>query len=419
MKSEISSATVVNALFTLVQKALDIAATDRTTIVIAHRLSTIKNADLIVVMKDGNVVEMGKHNDLLERDGVYKQLVLKQKIKLQEDAKSKGITDMTELDPFDDDSLDEAQLEQALQEETVQLATNVADAERVAHEKLKIDTGLLDAYQLKLAKDKKMRLEALKQNAPIKRVAMMMKPEWPFIIIGICGATVAGVVFPAYALVFSRVVIMLQQNNLEWEPPFQGPNLYAFIFVVIGIGAFLGNAIRVMCFEIAGERYTERLRALTFEAMLKQEIGFFDDDAHSLGSLTSGLATDAANVNLLITKVWTDAAQIAAAGVSGLVIAFVNGWILTLIVLVCVPFLVLATVYESRVHRGYENQTKTAYLESGQVAAEAIKEIRTVASLTKQPYFEERYELAIAKPHKLAQRKAYLSSIAVSLSECQ
>ena len=72
-----------------VQRALDIASADRTTVVIAHRLSTIKNADLIVVMKDGDIIEKGKHNELLELDGVYKQLVLKQKIKLQEDALAK------------------------------------------------------------------------------------------------------------------------------------------------------------------------------------------------------------------------------------------------------------------------------------------------------------------------------------------
>jgi ABC-type multidrug transport system fused ATPase/permease subunit len=233
------------------------------------------------------------------------------------------------------------------------------------------------------------------------------------VFFGILGASAAGVIFPAYALIFSRVIIMLQ-NNPEWEPPFQGPNLYAFIFVVLGIGAFFAFATQVICFEIAGERFTERLRGLTFEAMLKQEIGFFDEESHSLGALTSRLATDAANVNQLITKVWGDVAQLCVTAITGLVIAFVNGWILTFIVLACAPFLALATGYETRVHRGFENQTKTAYERSGEVAAEAIKEIRTVASLTKQEYFEDRYEKAIARPHKLAQKKAYLASIGVS-----
>jgi ABC-type multidrug transport system fused ATPase/permease subunit len=107
--------------------------------------------------------------------------------------------------------------------------------------------------------------------------------------------------------------------------------------------------------------------------MLKQEIGFFDKDINSLGALTSRLALDAANVNLFITKAWADVAQVAGAANAGLTIAFVNGWILTMIVLVCVPPLILSTGYEARVQRGFENQTKNAYLQSGQVAAEAIK----------------------------------------------
>ncbi|KAM3581172.1 hypothetical protein VKS41_006610 [Umbelopsis sp. WA50703] len=394
----------------LVQKALDIASADRTTIVIAHRLSTIKNADLIVVMKDGDIIEQGKHNELLEQDGVYKQLVLKQKIKLQEDAKAKGKSDISDIDPFDDDSLDDAELERALQEETVQLATEVVDAERVAKERTNVQVDEVDAYELKRIKEKESKKANLKRNAPVLRVARMMRPEWPLIFLGICGAAAAGVIFPAYALIFSRVIIILQQNPV-WEPPFQGPNLYAFIFVVLGVGAFFAFATQVICFEIAGERYTERLRAETFEAMLKQEIGFFDEEANSLGALTSRLATDAANVNQLITKVWGDVAQLCVTAITGLVIAFVNGWLLTFIVLAVAPFLALATGYETRVHRGFENQTKTAYERSGEVAAEAIKEIRTVAALTKQEYFEDRYEKAIARPHKLAQKKAYMASI--------
>lgn len=63
----------------LVQEALDRLMQDKTTIIIAHRLSTIKNADLIVVMKDGKIVQHGKHDELLNLDGVYKEMYFTQK----------------------------------------------------------------------------------------------------------------------------------------------------------------------------------------------------------------------------------------------------------------------------------------------------------------------------------------------------
>ncbi len=46
----------------------------KTTIVIAHRLSTVRKADVIFVVKDGDIVETGKHDDLLQRGGLYSEL---------------------------------------------------------------------------------------------------------------------------------------------------------------------------------------------------------------------------------------------------------------------------------------------------------------------------------------------------------
>ncbi|MFM2432704.1 MAG: hypothetical protein RLZZ511_3918, partial [Cyanobacteriota bacterium] len=58
----------------LVQKALDELSRDRTVLVIAHRLSTIQNADQIAVFDRGQVVEIGKHEELLQQDGLYTRL---------------------------------------------------------------------------------------------------------------------------------------------------------------------------------------------------------------------------------------------------------------------------------------------------------------------------------------------------------
>ncbi|MDU6563018.1 MAG: ATP-binding cassette domain-containing protein, partial [Streptococcus sp.] len=58
----------------LIQKAMDKLMEGRTSFVIAHRLSTIRNADLILVMKDGNIIEQGNHDELMAADGFYADL---------------------------------------------------------------------------------------------------------------------------------------------------------------------------------------------------------------------------------------------------------------------------------------------------------------------------------------------------------
>ncbi len=57
-----------------IQTAMDQLMKNRTSFVIAHRLSTIKNADLILVLKDGDIIESGTHEALLERGGFYAEL---------------------------------------------------------------------------------------------------------------------------------------------------------------------------------------------------------------------------------------------------------------------------------------------------------------------------------------------------------
>jgi ATP-binding cassette subfamily B (MDR/TAP) protein 1 len=76
----------------LVQAALENASKNRTTIVIAHRLSTIKNANKIVVLEKGVVVESGTHNELLSLNGQYSALVKAQELKSRQPGEENGET---------------------------------------------------------------------------------------------------------------------------------------------------------------------------------------------------------------------------------------------------------------------------------------------------------------------------------------
>ncbi|KAJ2551169.1 multidrug-resistance transporter mdr2, partial [Coemansia sp. RSA 1878] len=66
----------------VVQKVLDKASKERTTLTVAHRLSTIQDCDLIVVFKNGRIVERGTHDELLALKGTYHLLVGQQSLQV-------------------------------------------------------------------------------------------------------------------------------------------------------------------------------------------------------------------------------------------------------------------------------------------------------------------------------------------------
>lgn len=404
----------------LVQNALDKASTTRTTIVVAHRLSTIINSDLIVVLDHGEIIEQGTHEELIRKKGTYNSLVEKQAIDVNENGVS-DVVKSAELDP-----------EALLEQEQLEVQQQLVDQERNAlrqvvttqtshsyydEEKTK-ERDNIDAYDLKIEEAKRLKKQMSKEGAPFKKVFMAMKKEWNYIFIGMVGAAIAGCIFPIYAFSFSHVVTILSVPGQDISPgPLAGTNLYAFIFVMLAIASFIGNSLQFTCFEVCGEKFSKRFRALVFESYLKQEVAFFDREENNTGELTTRLAVDARNVNEMITKVWGDCTQLVVSTIVGLAIAFSYSWELTLITLCMSPFLTAATAYEFRVQKGFEDSTKKANAQSGQVAGEAIREVRTVASLNKQGHFEERYYHATDRPHQLAIKKAYLSSIASGFSK--
>jgi ABC-type multidrug transport system fused ATPase/permease subunit len=69
-----ATASVDTATERLIQQALDRLMQNRTSFVIAHRLSTVRHADQILVLKNGRVIERGRHGDLLAHNGLYAEL---------------------------------------------------------------------------------------------------------------------------------------------------------------------------------------------------------------------------------------------------------------------------------------------------------------------------------------------------------
>ncbi|ELU01162.1 hypothetical protein CAPTEDRAFT_219712 [Capitella teleta] len=310
-----------------VQSALDKARMGRTTIVVAHRLSTIRNADLIYGVKDGVVQESGSHDELMEKQGIYYQLV----------------TNQSKKDVGD---------------EEVQEGVEGPQLERVKSGRASGKRQRTTSHTLS-AQEEKQELNA---------------PEWYFIIGGCIGAILNGAVQPAFAVIFAEMlgVYALCPDEQEDEIAF-----YCILFLVLGICAGLGMLFQALFFTISGEALTKRVRRLTFRAMLRQEIGFFDRDENNVGALTTRLSTEASAVQGATgTHLGTAFQSLASVG-AGVIIGFVYSWKLTLLILGFLPFLIIGGFLQMKVMSGFSGKGQEALEGAGKIAIEAIENIRT------------------------------------------
>jgi ATP-binding cassette, subfamily B (MDR/TAP), member 1 len=174
-----------------VQKALAVAAKGRTTIVIAHRLSTIRDADNIIVMAGGHIVEQGTHDDLITKNGHYAELVGKQKILSQ----SAGRADTTDIGGMEDDT------DVLLDKE------NVPDhPDHLSGPNAEKDTSLnrlRRAPSTASTKPTKKEKAAFSWNSlanTMKLIGKLNRPEMILILAGTVLAIVAGLSVPAYVI---------------------------------------------------------------------------------------------------------------------------------------------------------------------------------------------------------------------------
>ncbi|KAK3823507.1 MAG: P-loop containing nucleoside triphosphate hydrolase protein [Benniella sp.] len=408
----------------IVQEALDKASTGRSTIVVAHRLSTIMNADVIYVMEKGIVIESGTHRTLLEKGGVYADLVAKQQLKTGGKDVDRS-EDVDAVEQFRATSAAAAAADKAKLERTV--SRRSVNISRMLSNRLSIlsmrtaETGI-DMDMDDLAADDTAAKQKNQKQAPISRVVRIMRPEWTLAFIGAFASMVSGAVYPAFSKMFAQMLNILADPN---SPNFKkDSNLYSLCFFIIAWIALLADGSSVSIFFLIGEKMAHRMRTLSFKAILGQEMGFFDDERHSVGALSARLATDAYQMHELFSQPIRTLCSTLSIVIISMVFAFKANWMLTLIILVLIPLMGVAQYYEVAALTGFGQKTQKAYEQSGKVAAEAIAHIRTVAALTKEQMFEDKYDGKYSwsddvtkQPHKYTLHKAYFASFGYAMSQ--
>jgi len=260
-------------------------------------------------------------------------------------------------------------------------------------------------------------LEEEVEPAPVMRIIKMNLSEWPYLLIGSFASVINGLFPFAFALVLSEVLAVFALRDKEQVK--KESEFWALMFLVVGATNFLSLFFSTMLFAKSGELLTLRLRKMAFEAILRQDIAYFDDPLHSTGALTTALGTHASAVQGATGTRLSTVVNSLTTAVACTVYALYNGWKLSLVVMSFIPFLIFASAIQIKLFTGLgiSNDGEDEVVQSGKIAVETIENIRTVASLGRENTFYNAYAQAIKNPYKKALKRVHLQGAFFGLAE--
>jgi ABC-type multidrug transport system fused ATPase/permease subunit len=226
---------------------------------------------------------------------------------------------------------------------TALVASQVAPLGALGPTPLSIEQGGVPSAKAQARLDRLALQEAQRERKAVrkahtKRVWELQKPERPFLVLAVLGALGVGAANPLMGVFFA----LLLQLFYYPEPERMLPDAWLWGALFLGLAAvqLLAELARSSGLAYVRERLTRRLRAETFEAMLRQEMGWFDFEANSAANLSANLSRDIT----LLSAVTGESLGLLIANVGtvllGLAFMFALGeWRLTLIALCIVPLI--------------------------------------------------------------------------------
>ncbi|XP_053662554.1 multidrug resistance protein homolog 49 [Anopheles marshallii] len=367
-----------------VQDALERASKGRTTLVVSHRLSTITNADKIVYIDKGNVLEQGTHDELMAARGLYYELV---------------VASGSQKTADEDENVPVAPSVYSMRQDSVEDGADGSDDES--------DSGKSD--------EKNEEEQEEVYHVSLLRLLKLNSPEWHYILFGCAAAIVVGASFPAFAVLFGEMYGILSVADPEFVK--QESNFYSLLFLALGLITGLGTFFQTYLFNIAGVRLTSRLRQKSFKAIVTQEMAWFDESRNAVGALCARLSGDCASVQGATGTRIGSLLQAASTICIGVGISFFYSWNLTLVSIVAIPVTLASITLESRYTQMSSLKEKQSLEGATKLAVEAISNIRTVASLGQEKHVLQRYGQETVKIDDACRRKTRLRGTVFALGQ--
>ncbi|KAL0321962.1 UNVERIFIED_CONTAM: ABC transporter B family member 20 [Sesamum calycinum] len=477
-----------------VQESLDLLMLGRSTIIIARRLSLIKNADYIAVMEEGQLVEMGTHEELVNLDGLYAEL-----LKCEEATKlprrmpmrtyKENATFQIEKDSSASHSFQEPSSPRMVKSPSLQRTSGLhmfrpADGTFNSQESPRshspppeemIENGLSmdaadkeptikrqDSFEMRLPELPKIDIHSAQRQtsasdpeSPVSplltsdpknershsqtfsrppsqfdvpmakketertsreepslwRLVELSLAEWLYAVLGSTGAAVFGSFNPVLAYVIALIVTAYYRTD-EKHHIRQEIDRWCLIIAGMGLVTVVANFLQHFYFGIMGEKMTERVRRMMFSAMLRNEVGWFDEDENSADNLSMRLANDATFVRAAFSNRLSIFIQDSAAIVVALLIGMFLQWRLALVALATLPILILSAIAQKLWLAGFSKGIQEMHRKASLVLEDAVRNIYTVVAFCAGNKVMDLYRLQLQKIFK----KSFLHGMAIGFA---
>jgi ATP-binding cassette, subfamily B (MDR/TAP), member 1 len=404
----------------VVQAALEVAAAGRTTVTIAHRLSTIKDADNIVVMSEGRIIEQGTHNELLASKGAYYNLIEAQKI-----------AETNELSP------EEQAIVDAKDDELVQKISSSRSESGAGYMEDPDDKNIGNKLNRTQSEKSQSSLVLQGRNADgsqrdslwtlIKLIASFNKTEWHLMVVGLGFSIICGGGNPTQAVFFGKEIVSLSipLTNPLTGVPIPGAkhhvrhdvDFWSLMYLMLACVQFIAFCGQGIAFAFCSERLIHRVRDRAFRTMLRQDIEFFDKDENTAGALTSFLSTETTHVSGLSGVTLGTLLTVITTLIAAITVATAIGWKLALVCVSTIPILLSCGFFRFWLLAQFQRRAKKSYETSASYACEATSAIRTVASLTREDDVLEHYRSALGSQARRSLHSILKSSLLYAASQ--
>ncbi|TYJ37687.1 hypothetical protein E1A91_A05G392900v1 [Gossypium mustelinum] len=382
----------------VVQQAIDQAAVGRSSIVIAHRLSTIRNADLIAVVQNGEVIEIGSHDQLMENDiGHYASLVHLQQIEKEK-------------------TLDEANsnLSTCASSSISNIDIYSTSSHRLSFVSRSSSANSFTQNHTLLAGESIV--EEKKLPVPsFRRLLALNLPEWRQAIMGCLSAILFGAVQPVYAFSLGSMVsvyFLTDHNEIK-----EKTKIYALCFLGLSVFTLLINVSQHYNFAYMGEYLTKRIRERMLSKILTFEIGWFDQDENSSGAVCSRLAKDANALRSLVGDRMALIVQTMSAVTIACTMGMVIAWRLAIVMIAVQPIIIICFYTRRVLLKSMSQKAIKAQGESSKLAAEAVSNLRTITAFSSQDRILKMLEQAQEGPRRESIRQSWFAGIGLGTSQ--